>query len=93
MIRQNDGGLPAEILFEFGPSRTYSLVYTYDLAAREVRWEARAGKRDAVSGFARFETADEGTNVTYGLEQTTPVDDVQAVLTAFVSWVKDARVR
>ena len=30
-----------------------------DLDAREVRWEARAGKRDAVSGFARFETADD----------------------------------
>ena len=91
VIQHDDAGLPVEILFEFGASRTYSLVYTYDVAKREVRWEARAGKRDAVSGFARFDPADEGTQVTYGL--ASPTDDVQAMLSAFVGWVQSARVR
>ncbi|MDB4960001.1 MAG: hypothetical protein JWO36_7570 [Myxococcales bacterium] len=84
-------GLPTEIQFEFSESLTYSLTYTYDVAAREVRWEPRAGKRDAVRGFARFDAFDHGTRVTYGLEQgqgRTPMDkvigDLQALVGAFV---------
>lgn len=88
-------GLPEEILFEFGESLTYSLVYTYDAAKREVRWEPRAGKRDAVAGFARFEPVEEGTSVTYALEHGEGRSDVQkalgdqaALLDAFGRWVQ-----
>ena len=54
LIATDAAGQPLEILFEFGPSLTYSLVYTYDAARLEVTWQPRAGKRDAVAGFARF---------------------------------------
>lgn len=94
VIRVGADGLPTEILFEFGASRTYSLVYTYDVAAREVRWTAGSGKRDAVDGFARFEPLDDGTSVTYGLKQgngTSDEDNVQSVLAAFVSWMQTSR--
>lgn len=92
VIQVGSHGLPAEILFEFGASRTYSLVYTYDLERREVRWEARANKRDAVAGFARFEPAEQGTHVTYGLASSGG-DDVNAVLAAFVQWMASAPSR
>src|SRR5213075_2102676 len=68
VIALDDAGLPREIHFEFSTSLTYSLVYTYDVAAYEVRWEPRLGGRDAVRGFARLESFDEGTRITYGLE-------------------------
>lgn len=90
MIQTGADGLASEILFEFGPSRTYSLIYTYDVARREVRWEARAGKRDAVAGFARFEAAEAGTGVTYGLDDVSEAE-VQAVLDAFVQWMATSR--
>ncbi|NLF06082.1 MAG: hypothetical protein GX593_13940, partial [Actinomycetales bacterium] len=57
-----------------------------------VRWEAGAGKRDAVVGFARFTPAEQGTHVTYGLKSSEG-DDVHAVLSAFVAWMAGARVR
>lgn len=89
------GGLPEEILFEFGESLTYSLVYTYDVANREVRWEPRAGKRDAVAGFARFDVVEEGTRITYALEHGDGRTDVQkalgdqtALLDAFSRWMQ-----
>jgi len=62
-------GLPREILFEYAESRTYTLIYDYDLAGREVRWQPQLGKRDAVSGHARFETVDGGTRMEYALDQ------------------------
>ena len=60
-------GLPAEIHFEFASSLVYTLVYTYDADALEVRWEPKLGRRDGVSGFAKFEPADGHTRMTYGL--------------------------
>ena len=62
-------GLAKEILFEFAQSRTYTLIYSYDLAAHEVRWEPQLGKRDAVLGHARFEAVLGGTRFEYALEQ------------------------
>ena len=95
VILVGDDGLPAEILFEFGESLTYTLVYTYDVANREVRWVPRAGKRDAVAGFARFEAVDGGTSITYALEQGDGRSDEQkalgdqaALLDAFGGWLQ-----
>ncbi len=94
VIQKTADGLAAEILFEYGPSRTYSLVYTYDVAKREVRWEPRANKRDAVAGFARFDALDSGTRVTYGLENATgvtPIAELDDLLAAFGAWMTTAR--
>ena len=87
-------GLASEILFEFAASLTYTLVYSYDPTAREVRWEPRAGKRDAVRGFARFDAFDSGTRMTYGLEQGDGRSEVERALgepanlvEAFTRWL------
>jgi hypothetical protein len=91
-------GLPAEVLFEFATSLTYTLVYSYDAAKREVRWEPKLGKRDGVSGFARFESSPTGTLVTYSLEQgegrnpaERTLSDQQALVDAFARWMNTAR--
>lgn len=98
MIRLGQDGLPTEILFEFGESRTYTLVYTYDLVAREVRWKPNTGKLDAVAGFARFEPLEDetGTSLTYGLEHHgggggTDAAEAQALVAAFSQWMASAR--
>lgn len=96
VIQVGADGLPVEILFEFGASRTYSLVYTYDVAKREVRWEPRANKRDAVAGFARFDELDNGTRVTYGLSNhagNTNLAELHDLLAAFGSWMANAKRR
>ncbi len=96
VIQKNADGLASEILFEFGASRTYSLVYTYDVAKREVRWEPRANKRDAVAGFARFDAFDSGTRVTYGLANHTGVTELgelDNLLAAFGAWMSAASRR
>lgn len=96
VIQRNAEGLAAEILFEFGASRTYSLVYSYDVVKREVRWEPRANKRDAVAGFARFDPLDEGTRVTYGLANHTGhtnLAELHDLLAAFGAWMATAKHR
>lgn len=96
MIRTGVDGLPTEILFEFGESRTYTLIYTYDHMAREVRWQPGSGRLDAVAGFARFEPLEEGTSVTYGLEHHgggAEIGEVHALVTAFSQWMQSARQR
>lgn len=100
VITQDDRGMPAEILFEFGASLTYSLVYTYDHTTREVTWQPRAGKRDAVAGFAKFEPAEGGTRFTYALAQgdnrsaaDKGLGDLTALVTAFARWVAEDRRR
>lgn len=86
-------GLPSEIHFEFA-GLAYTLVYTYDRAAREVRWQPKLGKQAGVTGFVRFDPIGEGTRVTYGLhhgDARSPADrelgDLQRVVDAFASWV------
>jgi len=73
-------GLAKEILFEFAASRTYTLAYTYDVETREVRWEPQLGKRDAVRGYAKFEPFDDGTRMTYALEEGDGRTDAERVM-------------
>jgi hypothetical protein len=94
VVATDDAGRPREILFEFSTSLTYSLIYTYDVAAREVRWEPRSGARDAVRGFARLDPSDDGTKLTYGLEQgggrsnaDRVIGDPEVLVSAFVTWM------
>lgn len=94
VVSTGTDGLPAEVVFEYSTSLTYSLVYTYDVASRVVRWEPRTGKRDGVRGFARIEAADGGTLLTYALEQgggRTAADlelgDTETLIAAFARWM------
>lgn len=94
VISLDADGRPLEILFEFGESLTYSLVYTYDAATREVKWQPRTGKHDAVAGFAKFETVDGTTQITYGLEHgdgrspaETALGDITALVASFARWI------
>ena len=94
VVALDELGRALEILFEYSASLTYSLTYAYDAAAREVRWEPRAGKRDAVRGFARFDVEGTGTRFTYSLEpglaRTEPalsVGDPAAMVAAFTRWM------
>jgi hypothetical protein len=81
-------GLPGEVHFEYASSLTYTLTYSYDTAAREVRWQPKLGKRDGVTGFARFDAFDSGTRVTYGLEygDNRSPGDVKALVDAFIAF-------
>jgi hypothetical protein len=95
VIDTDEAGLPREILFEFSTSLTYTLVYAYDVTAREVRWEPRIGKRDGVRGFARLQACTEGTLLTYGLEQgpgrsaaELALGDPDVLVNAFARWVE-----
>jgi hypothetical protein len=91
-------GLAREIHFEFSTSLTYTLVYTYDATAREMRWDPRLGKRDAVRGLARLEPFDEGARLVYELEQgdgrsaaDQALGDLDALVAAFARWMHDER--
>jgi Polyketide cyclase / dehydrase and lipid transport len=91
-------GLPLEVAFEFSESRTYSLVYRYQLEPRLVSWQPRIGLRDAVSGSARFDAEDAGTRVTYTTERgdsrspaEREIDDPAVLLAAFAGWMGKAR--
>jgi uncharacterized protein YndB with AHSA1/START domain len=94
VIATHPDGLALEVAFEFATSRTYSLVYTYDLATLTVTWSPRMGQRDAVSGAARFAAEAGGTRVTYTVEAADgrsdaerDADDPDAVLAAFARWM------
>jgi hypothetical protein len=98
VISTTADGLPGEIHFEFSTSLTYTLVYTYDAAARELRFEPRLGKRDGVRGFARVEPFDEGARLTYGLEPgdgrssaDRALGDLDALVAAFATWMHAER--
>jgi len=87
-------GLPEEIHFEFSDSLAYTLVYTYDVEARELRWEPKLGRRDGVAGFAKFVETAGGTEVTYGLEQGSgrsahdrALGDIKKIVDAFAAWM------
>ena len=95
VIELDDSGRAHEVLFEFSTSLTYSLVYSYDVATRELRWEPRMGKRDAVRGYARLVACDTGTRMTYALEQGAgrsvsdqALGDPEALLVAFTRWLE-----
>ena len=93
VIERDAMGRPHEVLFELA-ALSYSLVYTYDASAHELRWEPRVGKRDAVRGFARFDACDGGTHMTYALEQgagrsaNDALGDPEQLALAFTRWVE-----
>ncbi|MBA3817353.1 MAG: SRPBCC family protein [Deltaproteobacteria bacterium] len=87
-------GLPEEVHYEFADALAYTLVYTYDRDNLEVRWEPKLGRSAGVTGFARLEAVDAGTQLTYGLahgDSRTPdeqaLGDLQRLVDAFVAWV------
>jgi uncharacterized protein YndB with AHSA1/START domain len=86
VVAAGDDGLAREVSFELGTSLTYSLVYSYDDAEREVRWEPRVGRRDAVRGVARFLAEDDGTRVVCSLDERT-AGELDALLAAFRRWM------
>ena len=97
VIARRADGLPGEASFELA-SLAYSLVYDYDLERLEVSWIPRTGARDAVRGFARFDLADGGTLMTYGLElgpgrkpPDTALDEASALVAAFKRFVEAGR--
>lgn len=98
VIATRTDGLAAEIQFEFSTSLTYSLIYSYDPDRYEIRWEPRAGKRDAVRGYVRFEAFDHGTRIEYGLEHgdgrstaERSIGAPEALVAAFVRWMEETR--
>lgn len=87
-------GMPEEVHFEFARSLSYTLVYSYDQDHLEVRWQPKLGKRDGVSGFARFEPCEGGTLVTYGIEhgpgrtdRDRELGDSRSLVEAFARWI------
>lgn len=93
VVRAGTGGLPLEVAFEFGATLSYSLVYEHDAEQRIVRWQPRVGRRDGVTGSARFEPEGEGCRVTYSSEPNVHASEERAhesprrILDAFVAWV------
>jgi len=85
-------GMPEEIHFEFG-SFAYTLVYSYDRAKREVHWHPKLGKAGGVTGFARFEPAEGGTRITYGLApgQARNAEDLAPLVAAFARRMETER--
>ena len=88
-------GRPHEVRFELTSSLTYSLVYAYDDARREIRWEPHLDARDAVRGFARLEPRGDGARMTYKLDQgvSRAAGDLvrggaHPVVGAFVRWLE-----
>ena len=91
-------GMPAEIEFELATGTRYTLAYSYASTdvAKIVRWEPRDGADVAVRGFARFEPSDDGTKITYELEEGPSRSDYERavassdeVLDAFQWWMAD----
>jgi hypothetical protein len=94
VVARDTEGLPVDVQFEFAASLTYTLGYQYDLEAHEVRWEPRAGRRDGVSGRARFVAVEGGTELTYQLTQGAgrspserALGEPEALARAFADWV------
>lgn len=87
-------GLPAEIRFQFLAGPAYALRYTYDLDAHTIHWEPIGA--GGVRGSARFEATDNGTRLTYSLEQDMTrrageraLDDPHNLAEAFASWMHE----
>lgn len=94
-ILSKSRGLAAEVHFEFASELAYTLEYTYDADKREVSWQPKLGRKEGVTGFARFDSVDGGTNITYGLEHgeaRTPADqelgNLGVLVDAFVAWIQ-----
>lgn len=68
LVTSRPDGLPEEIRFDYVGDLAYSLVYTYDVVERVIRWEPREAARGGVRGFARFSPLDDGVELTYAIE-------------------------
>lgn len=93
-IIAKERGMPSEIHFQFAHSLAYTLVYTYDRDKREVSWEPKLGKREGVTGLARFMPVDGGTQIIYALEHGAgrgaaerELGDLQRLVDAFATWL------
>lgn len=92
VVRADEKDRPLEVLYEFGDSLSYALVYAYDDRKRQVRWVPSAGVLDGVSGWAAFDAAEEGCRFRYSLEsvrgraQQHPAEVAQA----FANWISKA---
>ncbi len=87
-------GMPSEVHYQFASSLAYTLVYTYDRAKREIRWEPKLGRREGVTGWVRFEPFEGGTRFTYALEhgdargaKERELGDLQGLVDAFSTWL------
>ena len=94
VVRAGEGGLPVEVLFEYGESRTYALKYSYQVGQRLVAWTPKTGAADAVRGFAQFSEHPDGCEMTYSVEAgegRTPdeimMSDARAVVASFTAWM------
>ena len=65
-----------------------------DVAAHEVRWQPQLGKRDAVSGHARFSVEAGSTRMEYALEQgdgrteaERALGSLDVLVASFASWM------
>jgi hypothetical protein len=87
-------GLPSEVHYQFARSLAYTLVYTYDRDKREIHFEPKLGRREGVSGWARFEPFEGGTRFTYALAHgdgrgaaERELGDLQRLVDAFSTWL------
>jgi hypothetical protein len=94
LVASRDDNLPAEIRFEFLGGLAYSLMYSYDVDGRTVRWRPKFGEKGAVRGYAKFEPHADGTQMTYALEHDPgrkaaerAFDDPDVIVEAFSRFV------
>ncbi len=87
-------GMPSEVHFQFASSLAYTLVYSYDRDKREIHFEPKLGRREGVTGWARFEPFEDGTRFTYALEHgdargvpERELGDLQRLVDAFSTWL------
>ncbi len=97
LVAARDDKLPAEIRFEFLGGLEYSLMYSYDVEGRIVRWRPKFGEKGAVRGYARFDRTDEGTSFTYALEHDAgrkaaerAFDDPDLIVQAFARYMAES---
>lgn len=91
-------GLAEEVHFEFADF-AYTLIYSYDVATHEVRWQPKLRASEGVNGFVRFDDAPGGgTQITYGLAHgearsaaARELGNANALVAAFVSYVSERR--
>ena len=93
LVEMRDG-MPREIAFELLTGTSYSLLYTYDLATRTIRWEPKPDTIGGISGEARFEESDRGTLVMLAIHRhpgrsfaERSLDDAHELVAAFVRWM------
>lgn len=82
-------GNPLEVVFEFGETSSYSLVYRFDDELLRVRWVPSSGVQDAVAGVASFTPHPDGCLFIYTLEalRGRPATHAEDVAEAFAKWM------